>query len=153
MILNETVAAIADAIREKKGKSELIKPVDFAEEIRGITSVGGENYYYIPMSAFLEASESLEDNLKRLLDEIFLMCSTCVKVPINGKYQILGMMAAQEFLDPAKAIICFSRDLRFGEKAALMTLDELLQTLPQEIQDVWQSLPKLTETEFYDLNS
>ena len=50
MILNETVAAIADAIREKTGKSELIKPVDFAEEIKGI-SVGGSgesggNYIY-----------------------------------------------------------------------------------------------------------
>ena len=40
MILNETVAAIADAIREKTGKSELIKPVDFAEEIKGITAGG-----------------------------------------------------------------------------------------------------------------
>lgn len=41
MILNETVAAIADAIREKTGKSELIKPVDFASEIKGITAGGG----------------------------------------------------------------------------------------------------------------
>lgn len=41
MILNETVAAIADAIREKTGKSELIKPVDFATEIKGITAGGG----------------------------------------------------------------------------------------------------------------
>lgn len=40
MILNETVAAIADAIREKTGKSDLIAPVNFAEEIKGI-SVGG----------------------------------------------------------------------------------------------------------------
>ena len=43
MILNETVAAIADAIREKTGKSELIKPIDFAEEIKGITAGGGES--------------------------------------------------------------------------------------------------------------
>ena len=50
MILNETVAAIAEAIREKTGKSELIKPVDFAEEIKGITSGGsGESpwKYYL----------------------------------------------------------------------------------------------------------
>ena len=31
----------ADAIREKTGKSELIAPVDFAEEIKGITTGGG----------------------------------------------------------------------------------------------------------------
>jgi hypothetical protein len=41
MILNETVAAIADAIREKTGKSELIAPVDFAEEIKSISAGGG----------------------------------------------------------------------------------------------------------------
>jgi hypothetical protein len=41
MILNETVAAIAEAIREKTGKSELIAPVDFASEIKGITAGGG----------------------------------------------------------------------------------------------------------------
>ena len=43
MILNETVAAIADAIREKTGKSELIKPIDFATEIKRITAGGGES--------------------------------------------------------------------------------------------------------------
>lgn len=117
----------------------------------GSTPPSGENYYYIPMSAFLEASESLEDNLKGLLDEIVLMCSICAKVLVNGKYQILGMMAVQNFLDPATAILGFSRDLRFGGKASLMTLDELLQTLPQEIQDVWQSLPRITKEQFYTL--
>ena len=43
MILNETMNEIADAIREKTGKSELIKPIDFAEEIKGISAGGGES--------------------------------------------------------------------------------------------------------------
>ena len=48
MILNETVAAIADAIREKTGKSELIKPVNFGEEIKGISAGGsGESGHII----------------------------------------------------------------------------------------------------------
>ena len=38
MILNETMNEIADAIREKTGKSELIKPIDFATEIKGISA-------------------------------------------------------------------------------------------------------------------
>ena len=51
MILNETMNEIADAIREKTGKSELIKPVDFATEIKGITAggsgeSGGKYVYY-----------------------------------------------------------------------------------------------------------
>lgn len=39
--LNEVMKDTADAIREKTGKSELIKPVDFATEIKGITAGGG----------------------------------------------------------------------------------------------------------------
>ena len=60
MILNETVAAIADAIREKTGKSELIKPVDFAEEIKGITAGGGESgggLSYFAIDTSIEGSD------------------------------------------------------------------------------------------------
>ena len=41
MTLNEVMKETAEAIREKTGKSELIAPVDFAEEIKGI-SAGGD---------------------------------------------------------------------------------------------------------------
>lgn len=40
--LNEVMKNTADAIREKTGKSELIAPVDFASEIKGITAGGGD---------------------------------------------------------------------------------------------------------------
>lgn len=40
MTLNEVMKDTADAIREKTGKSELIGPVDFASEIKGITAGG-----------------------------------------------------------------------------------------------------------------
>ena len=42
MILNEVMKEIADAIREKTGKSDLIAPINFAEEIKGITAGGGD---------------------------------------------------------------------------------------------------------------
>ena len=63
MILNETVAAIAEAIREKTGKSDLIAPVDFAEEIKGITAGGGDapsggsNVEYLDVSGIDVPSE------------------------------------------------------------------------------------------------
>jgi hypothetical protein len=43
MTLNEVMKETAEAIREKTGKSELIAPVDFASEIKGITAGGGES--------------------------------------------------------------------------------------------------------------
>jgi hypothetical protein len=39
--LNEVMKDTADAIREKTGKSDLIAPVNFASEIKGITAGGG----------------------------------------------------------------------------------------------------------------
>lgn len=82
MALNETVAAIADAIREKTGKSELIKPVDFAEEIKGITSGGGESgddgwVYYKFDGEAVENTEGFDtaefyDNIGILLGAYFI---------------------------------------------------------------------------------
>ena len=73
MILNETVAAIADAIREKTGKSELIKPVDFATEIKGISAGGGISieYYlfdgtkaYNAIAEMLGLTDTIQINMK-----------------------------------------------------------------------------------------
>lgn len=50
MTLNEVMKETADAIREKTGKSELIAPVDFAEEIKSISAGGGtelEGEYFL----------------------------------------------------------------------------------------------------------
>ena len=43
MTLNEVMTQTADAIREKTGKTELIAPVNFAEEIKSISAGGGES--------------------------------------------------------------------------------------------------------------
>ena len=46
MTLNEVMKETADAIREKTGKSELIAPVNFAEEIKSISAGGESNITY-----------------------------------------------------------------------------------------------------------
>ena len=43
MTLNEVMTQIADAIREKKGTTEKIAPINFAEEIKSISAGGGES--------------------------------------------------------------------------------------------------------------
>lgn len=98
MILNETVAAIADAIREKKGTSELIKPIDFAEEIKGITSggsgeSGGDGWeYYKVDSSFNDLSSEEIRNISTALQDAYIISmlyyigtiTSGVLVPILG---------------------------------------------------------------------
>ena len=73
--LNEVMKYTADAIREKTGKSELIKHVVFAEEIRGISAGGsgesgddGWEYYKVDSSFRVSEDESitLDDSMKTL---------------------------------------------------------------------------------------
>ena len=61
MTQNEVMKDTADAIREKTGKSELIAPVNFAEEIKGITaggeSGGGSNWRYFDVTSYSESQK------------------------------------------------------------------------------------------------
>lgn len=60
MTLNEVMKNTADAIREKTGKSEKIAPVNFAEEIKGITAGGGESgggLSYFAINTSIEGSD------------------------------------------------------------------------------------------------
>lgn len=81
MTLNETMNEIADAIREKTGKSELIKPVDFATEIKGITAGGSTTEYeYF----------ALTDGWAKDLGGMFALLSSLVKT----QTATLGMVIA-----------------------------------------------------------
>lgn len=158
MTLNETMNEIADAIREKKGTSEKIAPINFAEEIKSISAGGesgggGKGCYYIPYSALIEASGKLDGDLANMFGGAIIMYVAYAKVLLGNKYNIIGGLMASSSVDPTTTILGLSRDLRMGAEGTLLTLDEALQEFPQELLDVWQSLPKLTEEQFYDLNA
>ena len=119
------------------------------------TQSGGESakgYYYIPFSALVEASGKLDGDLANMLGAI-IMYAAYAKVLLGNKYNIIGGLMASPLVDPTTTILGLSRDLRMGAEGTLLTLDEALQEFPQELLDVWQSLPKLTEEQFYNLNA
>ena len=144
MILNETVAAIADAIREKTGKSELIKPVDFATEIKGITAGGGESggskyVYYDLRNASSDAKG------------MFLSyCALMVRFDGADMYTIPPLGIGDEGLDDAfikktlAAMTDLDLEIDFGE--GLM-----------KVRDVMSmgglTFPEITKEQFYDLNA
>ena len=136
MILNETVAAIADAIREKTGKSELIKPIDFAEEIKGITAggsgeSGGEKYYIL--------SESAIDAIQFAHLIKFSHNAEVYKLPVYVAISIFGE-------EIAASIEAFSLnpDEIVSTDGGLKSVKELVQL---------SSYTEITKEQFYDLNA
>jgi hypothetical protein len=76
--LNEVMKDTADAIREKTGKSELIAPVDFAEEIKGITAGGGDTsedkWRYFDISAIDTSNQDAKDFVQNSLLGLWSIC-------------------------------------------------------------------------------
>ena len=145
MTLNEVMKDTADAIREKTGKSELIKPVDFAEEIRGITTGGGESRGYI-----------FYDQKRIGMNGHYLWNrSSSIKVNMGGQLLILltGDMK-QGILDnnmeDSIVAVCIDPNLKFqldpdGPLATIFEYD------PPALE--WINSCRITEEEFYDLNA
>ena len=90
MTLNEVMKETADAIREKTGKSELIAPVDFAEEIKGISAGGGEvtAEYYL----FDAKKNQVLDNETYL--DFFALTSSFVQV-LYGSNKVIQKTLSQ----------------------------------------------------------
>lgn len=150
MILNETVAAIAEAIREKTGKSELIKPIDFAEEIKGISVGGGEsgdsNVEYL-------VAPRTEDNRWGMA----LTYSRAAKASGIG-FELIGtagVLVAEGLLQRPQDIIALA--VAFDDIAAKnleinFTVREAFEQLGFTTEEL-DAIPRLTKEQFYDLNA
>jgi hypothetical protein len=158
MILNETVAAIADAIREKTGKSELIAPVDFAEEIKGITAGGGESggdewQYYDVRNTTLpegqwEVMMTMFTTLVRATDD-----SSTI---ISGS-GILAMYGIEEARQRLK-YIAINMDVKQYNSMTnnqLLSFKEVEAISGQSIADMLATfgITPITKEQFYDLNA
>lgn len=147
MILTETVAKIAEAIREKTGKSEKIAPVNFAEEIKSISAGGGEsggsNYIFYDQKRTIL-------NIRYLWEQ-----SSTIKFNFDGQYVIARTI---EMLDNIKEngmeeyiiAVCIDPNLKFQTKP-----DEPLHTLlegdPKTLK--WIDEARITEEEYFNLNA
>lgn len=137
MTLNEVMKETADAIREKTGKSELIKPVDFAEEIKSISAgggsgeSGGEKYYIFSESAM--GAIQFAHLIK------FTHNAEVYKLPVYVAISIFGEEIAASIeafsLNPEEIV---SKD------GGLESVKELVQL---------SSYTEITKEQFYDLNA
>ena len=164
MTLNEVMKETADAIREKTGKSELIKPVDFATEIKGITAGGGEsastmeyldvrNYDFSQvgkMGIAFSALCSASSNINTQVDDVKLICPWGLIVQIFGSSGGVNTAIAPKTkafaIYPEMKINSFS-----PEGIQIMTVVEFLRTKLSENGVDYDAIPRLTEEQFYSL--
>ena len=145
MTLNEVMKETADAIREKTGKSELIKPVDFAEEIKGISAGGGESASTIEYFNFRNLPNGLTPQNHALIGKFDINGQKMV-VPVamllsesgaNTQYMIEGAIDLEcEVIIPAMGI----------------TSPTKLKDIPG-LKEAYESIPRITKEQFYDLNA
>lgn len=150
MILNEVMKDTADAIREKTGKSELIKPVDFAEEIKSISAGGGESggsdWHYFDVSEADLTDPGISISLA--------MCYVMVKWTMNdevgigtaGVFELLKSFAGP---NPPK-VLAFGGD--YTQRIIFNGKDASYSDVVEELRAVY-SFPEITKEEFYNLNA
>lgn len=145
--LKDHLKEVADAIRAKKGTTELINPQDFATEIEGITSGsgGGESgstIEYLDVSGF--PSEPV-----MFLSTYSILC----RVLGNAREGVLttAIMMQNPTVYSIKYIaIDFSLELLEGKTKASIKDILIAQGFTQDDID---AIPRLTKEQFYDLNA
>ena len=147
--LNEVMKETADAIREKTGKSELIKPVDFAEEIRGITAGGGEsasNVEYLDVrDSGAGAALKAFSNVARLQLDEFVMILPTITI-IAGDYDTNLNNITHIKVDWGSRIVA-----KTNEGIQEMSLIDFVMVAGGVSKEQLDSIPRLTKEQFYTL--
>ena len=152
MILNETMNEIADAIREKKGTTDKIAPVNFAEEISGITAggeSGGSDTLYFAAK---------DGGAIGYMAEMSLMGGFAVKKADNTISSIGTFLLSGDFTNEAlmsiKAVAFALGDYSTGGGADISNPDTLRGMMFQT--NGIEGMPEIieiTKEQFYDLNA
>ena len=140
MTLNEVMKDTADAIREKTGKSELIKPVDFATEIKGISAGGGGE------SASTVEYVSVEGKNLFEWGEALAITAFLVKMPTKIVPVVLLTLMGETVNDA----IAFALDptMEFDFQGTRMTIADFLVSMGVDLS----TYTHLTKEQFYSLD-
>lgn len=149
MTLNEVKTQTADAIREKTGKSELIAPVNFAEEIKSISAgggeSGGEHMLYFDTSAANGDSQVMSAMCKLEEDGNVILFPTALAI---AEYVASGADASA-ILRHMKAVGVCKVGVDFGDENGTQYItNDVWKT--KALEEGWK---EITEAEFYDLNA
>ena len=150
MTLNEVMTQTADAIREKTGKTELIAPINFAEEIKSISAGGGESggentYEYIELTR-PEGWEG-DDFFGSVVTPLLSYAALSVKANYGGSIVMMSAYAIGMFIQESEPIaIAYDPNM-------LVYLGEMGYKKVSEVFQMFglPELPRLTKEQFYTL--
>lgn len=153
MTLNEVMKETADAIREKKGTSELIKPIDFAEEIKSISAGGGGesgDWEYYDCSSSTENMSLYAAYLSAIVKKAEVQDGVISKVEIGC---VLFAFTSSDYDKYIAIAVDFSQPCI--DANGTRTLREQIASYPNselaQIVGMLQSFPRLTKEQFYTL--
>ena len=154
MILNETMNEIADAIREKTGKSEKIAPINFAEEIKSISAGGGESggssWRYLDVSKMPTGVKEMQV-IKCLIGMFGKSRSASGAVEISP----LSGFLAEGKIENMDHIYAVAYDKKFivVQEGMVLEYEAFLEMagITQMFGEL--GITEITEAEFYDLNA
>jgi hypothetical protein len=149
--LKDHLKEVADAIRAKKGTSDLINPQDFATEIEGISGGGsgeggGSNWRYFDRTQKEPANEvGMQIALFTLFKDDSGIMPMSYAVAVHGN----------EFY---KQATCLAIDLNMSfivPDAPFSTIGEFLTAQGMDLDTIVASFnyTEITESEFYNLNA
>ena len=152
MTLNEVMKETADAIREKKGTTDKIAPINFAEEIKGITaggSGGGSETMYFAAK---------DGGAMGFITEMALMGGFAVKKADNtissiGTFLLAGDYSTEALIS-VKAIAFALGNYSSGGGADISNPDTLRGLMFQlNGKEGMPEIIEITKEQFYDLNA
>lgn len=144
--LKDHLKEVADAIRAKKGTSDLINPQDFATEIEGISGSGGgesggSNIEYLDLSG-------VDESVKTVLCGFGYLGKSPEGILPIPLILIESLGSISDKLSPIKSIsIDFYTDLYNG-----FTIKTFIYQLGVTVEFL-DSIPRITKEQFYDLNA
>ena len=146
--LNEVMKETADAIREKTGTTDKIAPINFAEEIRGITAGGGESggsdWHYFDVSEIDLTDPGISISLAMCYVMVKWTMDDEVGIGTAGVFEILRGFAGP---NPPK-VLAFGGD--YTQRIILDGKDSSYSDVVEELRAVY-SFPEITKEQFYSL--
>lgn len=154
-VLNEHLKGVADAIRAKKGTTDLINPQDFAEEISTISGGGGDsNIEYLDVSG-LEDLVLGQIPLRAILTSAGYRCKynhpngTGINVDLVSQ---VTSWAEDIFTFEFLAVeIDFKANYTTSAMGHL-SIEEYLSGMIGVTQGQLDSIPRITKEQFYSLD-